>query len=182
VTVGDDHTETTVVDEVPPAALLKLMHRTIRKVTEDVDGLAFNTAISALMVYVNGLAEHLDSKKEGEGKAYRATSEALVKMLSTFAPHIGEEIWQALGHANTLAYEPWPNFDPSLIVDDTVEVVFQVNGKVRAKETVAKGTAKDALEALARANEKMGEYLNGMDVVKTIVVPDKLVNFVVKPK
>jgi leucyl-tRNA synthetase len=183
VTVGDDHTETVILDEEPPAALRKSMHRTIKKVTEDIEGLRFNTAISAMMVYVNDLAEHLDATKEREGKAgkaYRATSEALAKLLAPYAPHIAEEIWQALGHAETLAYEAWPTFDPSLIVDDTVEVVFQVNGKVRAKETVAKGTEKEGLEAAARAHEKIAEYLKDATVLKVIAVQDKLVNFVVK--
>jgi leucyl-tRNA synthetase len=176
VTVGDDHNETAILDEEPPVALQKSMHRTIKKVTEDIEGLRFNTAISAMMVYVNDLAEHLDKVR----KAYRATSEVLAKLLAPYAPHIAEEIWQALGHAETLAYEPWPAFDPSLIVDDTVEVVFQINGKVRAKETVAKGTTKEALEAAARAHEKIAEYLKDATVLKVIAVQDKLVNFVVK--
>jgi leucyl-tRNA synthetase len=176
VTVGDGDEPLKLSGETPPPALLKSMHSAIRKVTGDVEGLRFNTAISAMMVFVNDLAEHLDK----EGKAYRATSEALAKMLSAFAPHIGEEIWHALGHKETLAYEPWPAFDPALTVDDAVEVVFQVNGKVRARETVAKGTAKDALEALARGNERIAEYLQGATVLKVIVVPDKLVNFVVR--
>jgi leucyl-tRNA synthetase len=179
VTVGDGPDENgpqKLSEEVPPPAILKSMHKTIKKVTEDVEGLAFNTAISAMMVFVNDLSEHL----EKEGKAYRAPAEALAKMLSAFAPHIGEEIWQALGHSRTLAYEPWPSYDASLIVDDSVEVVFQVNGKVRAKETVAKGADKAALEALARANARVAEYLKGAQVLKVIAVPDKLVNFVVK--
>jgi leucyl-tRNA synthetase len=182
VTVGDGDGDVgannylPLLDETPPPAILKSMHKAIKKVTEDVEGLAFNTAISAMMVYVNDLAEHLDK----EGKAYRATSEALAKMLSAFAPHIGEEIWAALGHTKTLAYEPWPSYDPALTVDDEVEVVFQVNGKVRARETVPKGTAKDALEALARGNARVGEYLTNAQVLKVIVVPDKLVNFVIK--
>src|SRR5690606_28232142 len=117
-------------------AILKAMHVAIKKVTEDVEGLRFNTAISAMMVFVNELSEHL----EKEGKAWRAPAEALAKMLSAFAPHIGEEIWSLLGHKTTLAYEPWPTYDAALTVDDSVEVVFQVNGKVRARETVPKGT------------------------------------------
>jgi leucyl-tRNA synthetase len=176
VTVGDGDEPLKLSEETPPPAILKSMHKAIKKVTEDVEGLAFNTAISAMMVFVNDLAEHLDK----EGKAYRATSEALAKMLSAFAPHIGEEIWAALGHAKTLAYEPWPSFDAALTVDDAVEVVFQVNGKVRARETVPKGTAKDALEALARGNARVQEYLANSEVLKVIAVPDKLVNFVVK--
>src|SRR5690606_23602458 len=175
-TVGDGDELLVLSGETPPPALLKSMHKAIKKATADVEALAFNTAISAMMVFVNDLAEHLDK----EGKAYRQTSEALAKMLSAFAPHIGEEIWAALGHTQTLAYEPWPSYDPALTVDDDAEVVFQVNGKVRAKETVAKGTAKDALEALARGIAKIAEYLKGATVLKVIAVPDKLVNFVIK--
>jgi leucyl-tRNA synthetase len=176
VTVGDDHAETKISDAEPPAALIKAAHRTIKKVTEDIEGLRFNTAISAMMVYVNELAEAL----EKDGTAYRHTSEVLAKLLSPFAPHIAEEIWQALGHDKTLAYEPWPVWDEALTVDDAVEVVFQVNGKVRARETVAKGTAREALEAMARGNEKIAEYLKDAQVLKVIAVPDKLVNFVIK--
>ena len=179
VTVGDGDDPLVLSDETPPAAILKSMHKTIKKVTEDVEALAFNTAISAMMVFVNDLSEHL----EKEGKAYRQPAEALAKMLSAFAPHIGEEIWAAIdpvGHANTLAYEPWPSYDAALTVDNDVEVVFQVNGKVRAKETVAKGTDKATLEALARANARVAEYLKDATVLKVIAVPDKLVNFVVK--
>ena len=176
VTVGDGDVPQELSDETPPPAVLKSMHKTIKKVTEDVEGLAFNTAISAMMVFVNDLSEHL----EKEGKSYRAPAEALAKMLSAFAPHIAEEIWQSLGHANTLAYEPWPSFDAALTVDNDVEVVFQINGKVRAKETLPKGTAKEALEAAARGHEKIAEYLKDAQVLKVIAVPDKLVNFVVK--
>ncbi len=176
VTVGDGDEPLVLSDETPPPAVLKSMHKAIKKVTEDVEALAFNTAISAMMVFVNDLSEHL----EKDGKAYRQPAEALAKMLSAFAPHIGEEIWQALGHTDTIAYAPWPTFDPALTVDNDVEVVFQVNGKVRAKETVPKGTDKAALEALACGNARVQEYLNGATVLKVIAVPDKLVNFVIK--
>jgi leucyl-tRNA synthetase len=176
VTVGDDHTETKISDAEPPVALLRSAHRCIKKVTEDVEALRFNTAISAMMVYVNDLAEAL----EKEGTAYRYTSEVLAKMLSAFAPHIAEEMWQALGHPETVTYEPWPTYDEAMTVDDAAEVVFQVNGKVRGRETFSKGTAKEALEAAARAHEKIAEYLKDAQVLKVIIVPDKLVNFVVK--
>jgi leucyl-tRNA synthetase len=176
VTVGDGDVQQVLSDETPPPAILKSMHKTIKKVTEDVEGLAFNTAISAMMVFVNDLSEHL----EKEGKSYRAPAEALAKMLSAFAPHIGEEIWASIGHTGTLAYEPWPTYEEALTVDNEVEVVFQVNGKVRAKVTMPKGTAKEALEAAARGHEKIAEYLKDATVLKVIAVPDKLVNFVVK--
>jgi leucyl-tRNA synthetase len=154
------------------------MHQTIKKVGEDVEALRFNTAISQMMVFASDLAEDL----EKSGHAYRETSETLVKLLSPFAPHIAEEIWESLGHKQTLAYEPWPAFKPELTVEDTVNVVFQVNGKVRVEHGVAKGTPREALEALARGHEKFKTYLEGQEVIKVVAVPDRLVNFVVKPK
>src|SRR5690606_12567861 len=131
---------------------------------------------SAVMVFVNDLSEHL----EKAGTAYGATSGALAKMLSAFAPLIGEQLWSLLGHKSTLAYEPWPTYDAALTGDLDVEVVFQRSGEGRAQATVAKATAKDALEALARGNAKIAEYLKGATVLKVIAVPDKLVNFVIK--
>jgi leucyl-tRNA synthetase len=177
-TVGDDRVSVKVVDEEPPAALLKKMHQTIKKVTEDVEALRFNTAISQMMIFVSDLAEDL----EKAGHAYRKTSEALVKLLAPFAPHIAEEIWEILGHGESLAHAPWPAFDAALVVDDTVNVVFQVNGKVRVEQAVAKGTPREALESLAREHAKFRPWLENQEVVKVIIVPDRLVNFVVKPK
>ncbi len=178
VIVGDDRSSVTVVDREPPEALLKAAHRCIKKVTEDLDELHFNTAISAMMVYSSDLSESL----EKDGVAYRYTSEIMAKLLSPFAPHIAEELWQELGHPETLSYEPWPKWDPALIVDDTVEIVFQTNGKVRVREMLAKDLSKEELEAQARGNEKFVAYLADQEVVKVIAVPGKLVNFVLKPK
>ncbi len=178
VTIGDDRNATVIVDREPPVELLKSAHRCIKKVTEDLNELHFNTAISAMMVYTGDLASAL----EKEGVAYRHTSEILAKLVAPFAPHIAEEIWQALGHNHTLAYEAWPAYDESLTVDDSVEVVFQINGKVRAKEMLSKTLTAKELEDTARANEKFAPHLANQDVVKVIAVPGKLVNFVVKPK
>jgi leucyl-tRNA synthetase len=105
-----------------------------------------------------------------------------VKLVSPFAPHIAEEIWEILGHGESLAYSPWPLHNEALTVEDKVNVVFQTNGKVRVEYEVAKGTAKEELEALARAHPKFKPYLESGEVIKVIAVPDKLVNFVVKPK
>jgi leucyl-tRNA synthetase len=106
--------------------------------------------------------------------------EKFVLILSPFAPHIAEELWQLLGNPDTLAYEPWPAFDPALAKEDTVEVPVQINGKVRAKVSVPDDTDKDTLEAAARADERISELLAGKSLVKVIVVPGRLVNFVVK--
>jgi len=108
----------------------------------------------------------------------RTIIEPFVKILAPFAPHVAEEMWEKLGHTKSLAYEPWPAYDPQWIVDDEVTVVVQVNGKLRDKLTVAKGTDKSVLES--RSRELVAKWLDGKSVVKCIVVPDKLVNLVVK--
>jgi len=151
----------------------RLRHRTIRKVTEDIEHLSMNTAISALMVYVTELGKR--------DTLARTDAETLALLLSPFAPHLGEELWALTGgHDTTLAYEKWPAFDPALTVQDTVEVVFQVNGKVRDKAHFARNTDAAALEAAARASERVAPWIAGKEIVKTICVPDKLVNIVVK--
>jgi leucyl-tRNA synthetase len=147
----------------------RLRHRTIRTVTEDIEKVRLNTAIAALMEYVNALT-----------KDERATAEdrrALVLLLSPFAPHLCEEIWERLGHERSLVVEPWPKFDPSLAKAQRVTVVVQINGKVRAKLEVDPGTGRDELLAMARADETVRRHLTA-EPRNVIVVPDRLVNFV----
>jgi len=177
-TIGDDRVQTVISEAAPSAHLIKRAHQTIKKVTEDIDGLRFNTAISQLMIFVGELGEDI----EKTGSAHRMTSEVLVKLVAPFAPHIAEEIWESLGHKESLAHAPWPIHDEALTVDDTVNVVFQTNGKVRVEHQVPKGTSREDLEAIARAHPKFLPYLESSEVIKVIAVPDKLVNFVVKPK
>ncbi|MDR2734883.1 MAG: leucine--tRNA ligase [Spirochaetota bacterium] len=150
----------------------RLRHRTIRKVTEDIENLSFNTAISALMVFVTELTRR--------DTFMRADAEALALLLSPFAPHLGEELWALAGHDTTLAYEKWPEFNPALTVQDTVEVVFQVNGKVRDKALFARNSEAAILEAAARRSERVAPWIAGREIVKIICVPDKLVNIVVR--
>lgn len=140
--------------------------------TEDYEGIRFNTAISQMMVFINDCY-----KAEVLPTAY---AEGFVKMLAPIAPHIAEELWQLLGHENTLSYEEWPSYDESKLVDDEVEVAVQVAGKVRAKIIVAKDASKEEIEKVALADEKVQEYMAGKDLVKIIVIPGKLVNIVVK--
>jgi leucyl-tRNA synthetase len=112
----------------------------------------------------------------------RALLEPFVLILSPFAPHLGEELWNRLGHPDTLAYEPWPAWDPALVVDETVTVAIQVNGKLRATLELARGTDREAAQAAALADERIQRYVNGSELRKVIHVPDKLVNLVVAPR
>ena len=170
--VGDDDAAPVYVDETAPEAIEKVMHQTVIKVTSDIENMSFNTAISQLMIFNNEMMK-MD-------KRYREPCETFVKLLHPFAPHIAEEMWSILGHNESLTNVAWPEADHSKAVENTVEVVFQVNGKVRAKASVAKDMDKAALEKLAMENDRMKEFMNGKTVVKSIVVPGKLVNIVVK--
>ena len=170
--VGDSDEAPVFVDEAAPEAIEKVMHQTVIKVTSDIENMSFNTAISQLMIFNNEMMK-MD-------KRYREPCETFVKLLHPFAPHIAEEMWSILGHNESLTNVAWPEADHSKAVENTVEVVFQVNGKVRAKASVAKDMDKAALEKLALDNERVKEFTKGMQVVKSIVVPGKLVNIVVK--
>jgi leucyl-tRNA synthetase len=162
-----------IVDELPDqkASLTRQYHKKIKKVTEDLEGMRFNTALSALMEFVNDAykAERLP----------RALIEGFVLALAPFAPHLAEELWQRLGHAASLAYEPWPAFDPALVKDDTMTVAVQVNGKLRATIEVPADADQTAILATARAHEKVQVYLEGKTPRREVVIPGKLVNFVV---
>ena len=160
-----------VVDcEVP--ALEKVYHKSVKKITEDFEKLAFNTAISQMMIFVNAVYK--------EGKCPKEYAEGLVKMLSCICPHIGEEIWQILGHDNTIAYEPWPTYDEAKTADDTVEVAVQINGKLRATIMLPVGCSKEDAIATAKADPKIAEQIEGKTIVKEISVPGKIVNIVVR--
>ncbi|MDI7740397.1 leucine--tRNA ligase [Lysinibacillus fusiformis] len=154
------------------AALEKTYHQTVKKVTDDYEHLRFNTAISQMMVFINDCY-----KAEIFPTAY---AEGFVKLLAPIAPHVAEELWEILGHTDTLTYQEWPTFDESKLVDDEVEVVVQVNGKLRAKVKVAKDVTREQLEEIAKADEKVLEFTEGKQIVKVIAVPGKLVNIVVK--
>ncbi|WP_026690741.1 leucine--tRNA ligase [Alteribacter aurantiacus] len=152
------------------SSLTRTYHQTVKKVSEDCEGLRFNTAISQMMVFIN------DAYKQD--KLPRAYMEGFVKLLSPIAPHISEELWEKLGHEGTITYEAWPTYDESKLVENEVEIVVQVNGKVRSKMVIAKDADREAMEKEALALDKVKEDIEGKTVRKVIAVPGKLVNIV----
>ncbi len=158
-------------DRDPDPALERSLHKTIDKVTKDIERLAFNTAISAMMIFVN------DATKAGDALT-RAQLRRFVQILAPFAPHIAEELWSRLGCGELLARCEWPAADPKMLVDETVEIVVQVKGKVRGRVSVA--AAADQQAVLAAAREAVAAQLEGATIVKEIVVPGRLVNFVTR--
>jgi len=153
------------------AELERLLHKTIKKVSEDLDRMAFNTAISALMVFSNEALKVQD-------KLTRSQAERFVLLLAPFAPHLAEELWSRLGHEQTLTYESWPVFDKAMTVDATVELAVQINGKVRARITVAADAPEDHVKKLAQ--ETVSKELADKSVQKVIVVKGRLVSIVAK--
>ena len=153
----------------------RLLHRTIEAVRSDMEGMSFNTAIARLFELNN----HLTQVVAATGAAPREVAEGITLMVAPLAPHIAEELWARMGHADSLAYEAFPAADPTLLVVDAVEVPVQVNGKVRGRITVGVDADAAALEAAARADEKVAALLEGVTVRKVIAVPGRLVNFVV---
>ncbi|WP_426423478.1 leucine--tRNA ligase [Pediococcus acidilactici] len=149
-----------------------IYNQTVKKVTEDYENMRFNTAISQMMVFVN--------------EAYKADAlpmvymEGLVKLLSPIVPHVAEEIWQIMGHEETITYEAWPTYDESKLVQDNVQVILQVNGKVRSKVEVEKDLDQAELEKIALADERIQQWTAEKDIKKVIVIPNKIVNIVAK--
>ena len=166
-------TEQPIADRALTKDEAKTLNATIKKVDEDLASMNFNTAISAMMVFVNAFA--------GDGRDLpREAAEKFVLCLAPFAPHLGEELWQFLGHTDTLAYEPFPAFDPAALVENEIEVPVQVLGKLRGRVTVPVDAKPPEMEAAARANPDVAKFLEGKQVVKVICVPKKMINFVVR--
>jgi leucyl-tRNA synthetase len=175
--IVDDKAETVVlnaaVQQVAPTPDQdRALHRAIEGVTRDLERMAFNTAIAKMMEFVNFFTK--------ESVRPQSALERFVLLLGPFAPHLAEELWQILGHKNTLAYEPWPSYDEALLKSDTIEIPVQINGKVRETVTVAAQCSQDEMLAAAKANARIAELIAGKTVVKEVVVPKRLVNFVVK--
>jgi leucyl-tRNA synthetase len=159
----------TVVETVPTLEHQRLLHQTIKKVTEDIEGLRFNTAISQMMVFTNEM-----TKAEQRS---RVLLEPFVLILAPFAPHLAEELWEVLGHQPSVSQQPWPIFDPSMTVSDRLTIPIQVNGKLRAKVDVGADATREQVEGLARV--QIAEWLQGKEPKKIVYVEKKLMNFVV---
>ena len=148
----------------------KIYNATVKKVSSDIESLNLNTAISQMMIFINEAYK--------QETLYREYAEGFVKMISCYAPHLGEEMWQALGHENTITYEPWPTYDESMLVEDTITVVAQVNGKVRGKFEMPVGSDDEALKAKAMELDTVQRQIEGKTIRKVIVVRSKIVNIV----
>lgn len=173
----DDRAEEIVVNDSikdiePDRDTARKLHQTIKKVTEDLDDMRFNTAIAAMMELIN----HLNKLQERP----RSVVESFVLILSPFAPHLAEQVWHTLGHQASLAYEPWPIYNLDLTKEDEIEVPVQINGKLKVRLQLPPNLDKATLEEKAKADERVQELISGKDVKKVIVVPGRLVNFVVK--
>ena len=155
------------------SAQARVVHATIKKVTHDLGLLAFNTAISQMMVFTNEFVNAKPRPKE----ALRI----LLPLLSPFAPHLAEELWSRLGFEGAASAQPWPAHDESLLVENEIEIPVQVNGKLRDRIRVPSQASREDIEAAARASAKVAEATAGQTITKVIVVPGKLVNIVAKP-
>ena len=172
----DEHAEvleldSRVQDIEPDSETAKALAKTIAGVTEDFHELRFNTAISKLMEFSNFMTGR-------EIRSKHALSD-FVLLLAPLAPHLAEELWELLGHTGTLAYEPWPTFDPSLLVESEVEMVLQINGKVRGRVTLPVEADEETVKQAALADPKIASLIAGKTIRKAIVVPGKLCNLVV---
>jgi len=148
------------------------LHKTIKAVTADLETLGFNTAIARMMEFVNFFTPQTVRPK--------SVLESFVLLLSPFAPHLAEELWRIMGHKQSLAYQPWPTFDEALTQDALLELPVQVNSKVRRKILVPPDSPTETVLSAAKADEKIAPWLAGKQIVKEVVIPNRLVNFVVK--
>jgi leucyl-tRNA synthetase len=150
---------------------MRLLHKTIQAVTNDIESLSFNTAISRMMEFVNGVS--------GQEPRPRSILEPFILLLAPFAPHLAEEAWELLGRKKSLAYEPWPAYDPALLVESEIEIAVQINGKVRGKIRIPAGADQETAHKAATAEPRVAEYLAGKHIVKVVYVPGRLLSFVV---
>jgi leucyl-tRNA synthetase len=162
-------------DEDPHDEILRDMHKTVKKVTLDIEKMSFNTAISSLMIFTNALTRI-------SGPKPKAAVEALVLLLSPFAPHVAEECWKELGHDNSIAFAAWPSYDNSLCIDTMVTMTVQVNGKVRATIDVEVDISEEHAMAIAVEHRSVQKFTAGSDIKRVIFVPGKVLNIVVSKR
>jgi leucyl-tRNA synthetase len=148
----------------------RVLHATIKKVGQDYESLGFNTAISQMMICINHLAKAEALPREAV--------EDFVKLLAPLAPHLGEELWQRLGHQGSIAQAGWPEYDENKLVEESVKIIFQVNGKYRGDAQLPVGVSKDDAIAAAKANQRVQGFTEGKEIKKEIYVPGKIVNIV----
>lgn len=161
-----------IIDGSEDSEIEKLLHKTIKKVTSDIEEFRFNTAISQLMIFTNAAVK--------KGSVTKSTAERFITLLSPFASHAAEEIWQTLGHSESITYNQWPSFDEVLTKDDMITVGIQINGKTRSTIEVAADISREDFLAAAKADEKIKNYLENGNLIKEIYVPGRICNFVIK--
>ena len=159
------------------AEVQKIQHKTIKKVTEDFHRESLNTSVAALMEFVNDLYK---LKLEGFSNDWQFILEDLLKMLVPFAPHISSELWQQLGNNDFIEKSGWPKWNEELLKTDEIQIIVQVNGKLRGKIKVSVNSEKDEILAIARAEDNVSKFLQDKEILKEIFIPNKLINFVVK--
>jgi leucyl-tRNA synthetase len=164
-------TETPVDPTFDDRGVDRALHAAIKKVTDAVDSLRFNTAVSEMMIFVN--------EAQRAGRIRRDQQEAFVRILAPFAPHLGEELWSHLGYRESIAFAPWPAVDESKLAVDTITIAVQVNGKLRGQIAVAPDAGKDEVLALAKAEATVARFLEGATLRREVYVPGRLVNLVV---
>ncbi len=169
---GEDDNQDAILGDKENEDVEKALHKLIKKVGEDVDAMKFNTAIAAMMEFVNVCFK--------SGCVNKSQAERFVLVLAPFAPHISEELWEILGNAQSLSHEPFPDYDDAMLVETSIELPVQVNGKLRGKITVSADTSQPDIIAAAIADEKVIPFIEGKEIVKQIVIPGRMVNLVVK--
>ena len=170
--VDDDTGDVLITDDPPSEAIQRKLHKTIKRVTDAMESMSFNVAIAALI--------ELNNEMVGLEKLPREVAGPMVLCLAPIAPHMAEELWQKLGHDDSLAYEAWPGYDPAMLVEDVVEYPVQVNGKLKGRVTVAADADDEAIKQAALAEEKVIEAIDNQTIRKVIVVKGRMVNIVAK--
>jgi len=160
-------------------ALRRKLHQTIGKLTQDLERFRQNTAIAAIMELLNSVYEYVDQEDHPQPELLEEVLKTMALLLSPFAPHFAEEMWESLGEKEHLTFAPWPQFDPELAREEGIKIVIQVNGKVRSRFSALPGISKEEMETLALEDEKTKAFIEGKAIRKVIVVPQKLVNIVV---